>query len=342
MRKALARRSALAGLAACCTGGPAWPAVTALPGVPRLLVAGPAGGSADRWAELIAPALGKGLQQSSALPKQNVGGADGVTAANQFEAYASPDGSTALLVPGLAALLWLAGDTRVKFDPARWVPIWAGTSSAALASRVRLAPGRPLRLAVPTAPCPVMAGLLALDLMGVEVTPVPISPDQTLPLDRPDVDALFLHGALLHAAAPGLRARGMNLVFSLGALNPAGETIRDPAFPDLPTAEAIVARTHPEAAPGLLGGLRAVTAAVQLEVGLILPQMSPAATVAWWRRGCAALPQSPQLLAEAARTGSRAASPQTAGALKTTIAGDRTALLELRRWLGERAIWPFA
>jgi hypothetical protein len=122
----------------------------------------------------MAPALGRALQQGAALPRQNVGGPDGVTGANQFDAHANPDGSTALLVPGQAALSWLCGDTRVKFDAGRWVPVWAGSTSAALATRVKLVPGQTVRVAVGNLIGPELAGLLALDLLGIDAVPVRI------------------------------------------------------------------------------------------------------------------------------------------------------------------------
>ena len=45
-----------------------------------------------------------------------IGSADGVTGANQFEARGAPDGQTVLLVPGQAAVAWMVGDPRAQFD----------------------------------------------------------------------------------------------------------------------------------------------------------------------------------------------------------------------------------
>ncbi|HYZ32554.1 MAG TPA: hypothetical protein VE684_09765, partial [Crenalkalicoccus sp.] len=199
MLGAMTRRRALAGLAACCGLGEAWAAPGGFPDDVSLLVAGPSGGRAARWGELMAPALGRALQQGAALPRQNVGGPDGVTGANQFDAHANPDGSTALLVPGQAALSWLCGDTRVKFDAGRWVPVWAGSTSAALATRVKLVPGQTVRVAVGNLIGPELAGLLALDLLGIGAVPVRIDGAGPSPLRRPDVDAVVLRGPALRA-----------------------------------------------------------------------------------------------------------------------------------------------
>lgn len=312
------RRRAMIGLAALAAT-PALGAVEpALPDGALLLVAGPPGGRVDRWADALTPPLGRVLPSGTALTRQNVGGADGVTGANKFEALAVPDGATALLVPGSAALSWLAGDSRVQFDAARWVPVWAGNTGAVVVSKVRLTPGRPIRLAAPGLIGPELAGLLALDLMGVGA--VPVAPAVTLAevLARPDIDAVFLAGGGLRSTAP-LQAAGMQPVLGFG----------ETPFPGLLTASEAVANAE----PGLAAALRAVTAAALMDVALVLPQLSPASAVALWRRGCATLAQAQSVQTEAARTGTR----PTAAPL--TIAADVPTLLDLRRWLAARHGW---
>src|SRR5579875_10676 len=65
-----------------------------------MLVAGPLSGDTDHWADWLAPLLAPGLGGGAPLRREAVGGADGVTAANQFDARVSPDGTTAMLIPG--------------------------------------------------------------------------------------------------------------------------------------------------------------------------------------------------------------------------------------------------
>jgi hypothetical protein len=339
MLKPIGRRGALAGLAVCVAGGNAWGAPTGFPETTTLLVAGPPGGRADRWAELMAPALGRALQQGAALSRENVGGADGVTGANQFEARAEPDGSTALVVPGSAALSWLCGDLRVKFDAGHWIPVWGGNASAALASRLRLVPGQRLRVGVQSVVGPELAALLALDLMGIPVVPVALTADGPNPITRPDIDAVFLHGADLRNRGEALAAAGLSLALGFGTTGPDGAPIRDPAFPDLPIAQELIGRPRHDAGLELVSAMRAVIGAARLDLALVLPQLSPAAIVAWWRRGCGALAQTPELQAEAARSLVRPISPQHAGTSTAAIMVDLPVLLELRRWLAERYQW---
>ncbi len=291
-----------------------------------LMVAGPAGSRLDRWADLISGPVGRGLPGRTPLIRQNVGGLDGVTGANQFEVRGEPDGSTALLVPGAAALSWLVGETRARFDPARWVPLWAGAGSAVLVSRVALVPGRPLRFAAGSPAGPELPALLALDLMGIDAIPSPAA----------SADAMLLQGAGLPAALAATAVAGMVPVLTLSGLGPPGDLSRDPLLPDVPSAiEQLTGR----APPNILAALRAATLAVQLDAGLVLPQLTPAASVAQWRAACGLLLQDAEITAEATRQGIRLVSAATAATCTSGIAGDPATLLALRRWLATRYGW---
>ncbi|MBV9748398.1 MAG: hypothetical protein JO157_06270, partial [Acetobacteraceae bacterium] len=125
----------LAGLALAASGT----ARAAAPDAATLLVAGPAQGATAAWADLIVPALAHALPPGTRLGRESIGGADGVTAANQFEALTASDGEAVLLLPGAAALAWLVGDPRARFNAAQWVTALAGTTPAVLASRLPLA-----------------------------------------------------------------------------------------------------------------------------------------------------------------------------------------------------------
>ncbi len=117
----------------------------------RMLVAGPAGGRLTAWSAALGPRLLHGLPPGSRLSGEPVGGADGVTGANRFEAQFDPEGTRLMLLPGSAALAWLAGDPRVHFDAARWLPLLCGVSTGVLACRRPLEASRaatPLRMAV--------------------------------------------------------------------------------------------------------------------------------------------------------------------------------------------------
>jgi len=302
------------------------PAATGLPEGAGLIIAGPPQGRLDHWADLLIPALGRAMPSAFARPamppvmRSAVGGVDGVTGANQFEARISPDGGTALLLPGSAAMAWLVGDPRAQFDAARWVPAWAGLASAVLVSRVPLSPGGTLRVGGAHPAGPTLPALLALDMLGITVVP---APDNV-------ADSVFHSGQGARVAATA--QRGMAPVLTLGAIDPAGNWLRDPAFPNVPTMIEAVTRR----APSMLAALRAASAAAMLDAALVLPQLSPANRVALWRRACAEAFATPDLLAEAAALGVRTATAPATATLMASLAADVPTLLALRSWLDAR------
>jgi hypothetical protein len=154
------------------------------------------------------------------------------------------------------------------------------------------------------------------------------------------VDALLLHGLRVPEQVAALGALGAQPLFALGALDDAGRVVRDPAFPALPHfAELYTTRTGGRVAGPLFDAWNAAAAAVRLEFGLVLPQLTPAAMVALWRRaGTDAVGmQGVQTVAQAANV------RPLAGPVATTntavLAANAPALSELRNWLASRLNW---
>jgi hypothetical protein len=308
-----------------------------------LMVAGSERGRLDEWASVLAPALERGLPPGAALRRQLAGGDDGVSGANQFEARAAPDGRTALLLPGEAALAWLAGDPRARFDATRFVPILAGWTPGAVFSRVPLGAlpaGSRLRIAAADPAGADLAALLGLELLRIEAAPqfrVDGFEAGQAALAARSVDALFVHGsdAKRHAAALG--DAGLAPLFSLGAPDAAGGAVRDRLFADVPTLPELLASEPGAVASGpLCVAWRAAAAAAQIDFALVLPALTPAAMVALWRRAASGLPAAPELqpaFAAGMRTGA------AAGAVSAALAPDAVTVLELRRWLADRWNW---
>ncbi len=326
---------------------PALAGPTALPASPTILVAGPPGSYVDQWAALITGPLGKSLLLGEAIGRENIGGPDGVTGANHFQASTPPDGGTAMIIPGAAALSWLVGDPRVRFDAGNWVPLWGGTTPVLAVTRVALARGRSVRVAVQTLVGPELAVLLALELMGIEAVAVPVGAGAATSFDRPDIDLVVLRGPELKQLAPELAARRWTHAFTLGMIGADGRVVRNPAMADAPTALELIDRDA-AVPPGRAGlerfselssALRAVTAAAMLDFALVVPLLAPAAVVAWWRQGCIGLASAPELQEAATKRLVRPAETGAVVASMSAITADPTALLELRRWLEERHHW---
>jgi hypothetical protein len=316
------------------------------PGGATLLVAGPEGGATDHWADWLTPLLDTSLSGASHLRVETVGGIDGVTGANKFDARVAPDGNTALLVPGLAALAWLVGDTRVQFDVAHWEPAFAAVGSAVVVGRVspeRFAPGERWRVGAAGPTGPDMAALLALDQLGVTIVPVFGLQSEAAARDafaQDAIDLAFLHGRNVPQQVSDLKAIGAAPLFSLGATSDTGQITRDPQFPNIPAMPELFARFHGNAPSGALySAWRAAAAAAQLEVTLLLPQLTPAAMVALWRHACNQAAGSPILAQTLSPLGLRAVGSPSAMACTSAIAVNASSLLELRRWLANRFNW---
>lgn len=306
-----------------------------------LLVAGPENGALNRWADALQPALEQALPPDTALKRVIVGGADGVTGANQFETRAAPDGLTIMLAPGDALLAWLVGDPRAQFDVGHWVPVTAGVTPGLVAGRPgALAADRPLRIGAATPGGADLPALLGCELLGTRLQPVLglTAPGAALTaFSQNTIDALFLHGHTMSQQVAALASVGGQPLFALPGVDEAGAMVRDPAFPDVPLLAELL--------PGGLTGeplhraWRAAAIAAQLEYGLVLPQLTPAAMVALWRRAGADAIAAPAINTMSTATEVRPLVGVAAPAAITAAAVDAAALLELRRWLAKRFDW---
>lgn len=319
------------------------PAEAAATGPASLLIAGPEGGILDRWGRVLGPALARSLQPDTTLRRTTAGAADGVTAANQFEARTPPDGQTLLLTPGDSALAWLVGDPRAQFDVGRWVPVLAATCAGLMLVRPGSStPGRRVRLASTGPSGTDLPAVLGIEILDVHVDLVPAVPDDALPAAFAEgaVDAIFLRGHKVEDQLRAARAAGAQPLFALGTPDPSGTLVRPAAFPAVPTLAELFAsrRGQPPAGP-LYDGWCAAATAAQLEFALVLPQLTPAAMVALWRRAGTEAASTLDIQALALDNGLRTMSGGDAAAALALVATDRNALQAVRSWLADRFNW---
>ncbi|MCC7427946.1 MAG: hypothetical protein IT557_13655 [Alphaproteobacteria bacterium] len=351
-----ARRHLLRGLAgaALCAFAPdgarAQPAETR-PRRISWLVAGPDGSPTDRLARLVAPRLIATLHGPLDLQIEDVGGEDGVSAANQFVARGLPDGMAALMVPAASALAWLIGDARARYDARNWVPVmsWAGTSVLfgrneggfdTIAGLARPRPGASARIGAPGVDSPELAALLALNLLGIETrTTLGLKPpnDPARAFAAGSVDLLLVtRGTDLAAASarPGAD-RGVPLM-TLGGVDEAGALQRDPAMPDLPHLGEVHQSVRGAALPQgpALNAFRAALAAgIGLQYGIYLPRSTPADIIAQWRQGAARVAQDAEVQSAATAAGLRILPGTVAGAHVRALAASPADIQWLRDWL---------
>lgn len=303
------RRQALRGLAAASLAPfwvrHAWANTGA--GSLVLLVAGPDGERTSRWGDACALAMEAGFPGRPTILTQPVGGLDGVTGANRLDTLVVPDGRTAAILPGAALIAWLAGDTRVHFDPTRWVPVMAGSNSGVLV--VRLPAGKtpdlqslkamaPLKLAADQPQSNDLAALLALARLNVRTAPVFGLRDidtKTRAFVAGEVDAVFVCGEGVPEDIAPLTASGGVPVFSLGAQQPDGTVSADPLFPGLPDVMALGGN----ATPFLDAVYRAAAAAARTDFIVVLPRLTDPGAVAQWRQAASGAIVTPALAAAA-------------------------------------------
>jgi hypothetical protein len=311
---------------------------------PKLLVAGPADGALNRWADALLPALEQSLPPDTAIRRIEIGSTDGVTGANQFEARGAPDGHTVLLTPGYAALAWMVGDPRAQFDVGGWVPVMAGTSAAIVVGRAPVlgAQGRARVAAAGPASCD-LAALLGVHLLGVPFEPLfgLIEPNAAQgAFAQGAADVVLLRGPRVPERFAALASAGAQPLFSLGALDDSGLVTRDPTFPEVPHfAELYAARMGATPSGLLYDGWRACAAAARLEFGLVLPQLTPASMVALWRRAGIDAAASLGVRATAATVDVQPLAGPAATANTAAVAASAPVLRELRTWLASRFNW---
>jgi len=309
-----------------------------------ILVAGPKDGAMDRWASLLRPALGQSLDPAIAMRQSDAGGADGVTGANQFDARVAPDGHTVLLAPGEAVLDWLVGDPRAQFDVGHWMPVMACTAPAVVVGRpAAFADGGAVRIAAAHPAGHELPAILGIELLGGRAQLVPDATDsETLgdALARNALDAVLLRGHRVPEQVKELARMGVVPIFTLGMHDDAGALVRPAAFPDTPTLPELYAtrRGAPLGGP-IRDGWSAAATASQLEFALVLPQLTPAAMVALWRRAGAAAAGALDVQAAALPLGVDLLGGPAATAAVTPAAANQAALQALRQWLTHRFNW---
>jgi hypothetical protein len=206
-----------------------------------------------------------------------------------------------------------------------------------------LKPGGRARVAAASPASADLAALLGLHLLGTKMEPVfglawPESARSAF--SQGAVDAVLLRGHGVPEQFTALAAVGAQPLFSFGALDDAGQVTRDAAYPAVPNfTELYAARIGRIPSDSLCNAWSAAAAATQLEFGLVLPQLTPAAMVSLWRRAGVDAVASLGVQATAATVDVRPLGGPAATANTAALAANAPALQELRHWLASRFDW---
>jgi hypothetical protein len=262
---------------------------------------------------------------------------DGVTAANQFDAQAMPDGQTALLFSGSVMLAWLADTKRVHLDPAHVLPLFGAFGPGVLMVRGGLdglsTGRRSVRLAIGPLPNAALTAMLGLDLAGGD----PIDHVRHDAAGKDAANAVFLHGpdVSLHAAA--LLNAGFRPALSTAR---SGSTASGAPFVDIPGLEApffLASLAGQQAAQDpLVQAWHAMAAATSLCAVLVVPRLTPSAALSAWRQGVAASLQDGKVLRGAADQALYLAAGDAVSTALSPMQQNEGVQIALRRWMASR------
>lgn len=261
-----------------------------LPDRATLLTPGPEEGEAIAWANRAAMGLTRGLSQAVAARVSPLGGPDGMTAANRFATLDGTDGRSLLVMPGAASQARLAGDVRVRYEPAEWVPVCCHWQSGLLVGRGWLRGNRlgPVKLGITSQESADCAALLALDLMGIEAVPVMVPTG----FAREQAFMTGVVDAFVTSDLPRARVMGAEPWLDLHVPGLPSEP-----HAGVPRLDEIAPRGQAE----MVEAAQAAFANERLRYALVLQRLTPGDIVAAWRH--ASLRWAEEVARDAVREG---------------------------------------
>ncbi|MFT9387150.1 hypothetical protein [Acetobacter sp.] len=306
----------------------------------RLVIAGTADTPSGKWATALAPLMAHALDRP-AFSLETTTGWDGVTGANLFDAQQQAiNAPAALVAPGTTMLTSMTGDMRVHYDYQRWMPVLIARQPTVAVGRVALhrslgaiLGNQQTKVAVLGPTGPELPTLLALDLLGLR--PLPVSgygtPDAAMAALRAgSVNAIQLPlDADFAGRMADLRNDGFAPLFVNTTRPLSGEGVQD-----LPDFMSVLRQEHPKATLAPLAATwHAVAAAASIKTALLLPLLTPPASVARWRHAAEMCAANPAIRQEAADNRDMLLSGAECMSFYMSLMPDVNVILGLRRWL---------
>jgi tripartite-type tricarboxylate transporter receptor subunit TctC len=313
------------------------------------------GGGGDTYTRYMARVLGPKLPGHPSIIIRNVPGGGSVVGANWFQANAAKDG-TMIAVASTSTTLTYAmrpKDPNIKFDPKKWnafiaspmgrvVYVHSSTGIKKLDDLKSFKGELLMGLQSPTGSD--MPTMLSLEMLGVKVRPIAGTDggDQNLGFQRGELTANADVTSAYKQVGEPLVAQGIAVpLFTFGYQNEAGEIVRDPNFPDLPSwVEAYEAVTGKKPSGPQFDAWKALFyMAVMSSKALVLPEGTPEAVIAAYGAAAQNLANDPEFKA---KSGDFVGTyPQLTGAaagesLRKAMSLDDEARKWLAGWLKER------
>ena len=217
----------------------------------KLIIPFAQSGGSGQWARAVEPHLRKVLGDKTSFQVVFKPGAGSVAGANEWYARMRPDGTNVLLSSGSTVMPWILEQKQVKYDFRKMTPIVA-QAVAAIVFATKKVGGDAAKWKKPVEP---------LVAPGITVTGADLA--RVLAFEVLDIPIKFVFGyksngeaykAMLSGegnvgviASPGYASRVVPEVergtfvpvMNLGTVNAAGELVRDPIYPDMPTPRDI-------------------------------------------------------------------------------------------------------
>jgi tripartite-type tricarboxylate transporter receptor subunit TctC len=206
------------------------------------------GGGTDTWARFVGAELTEAVPGSPGLAPVNDDGGEGILGTNHFMTSAKSDGTEVLVSTASTVVPYLLDMPAVRYDFNELRPILANGTGAVVYARTGAGVrgiedlvdrDKPLVFGGIAATSLDLTTMLAFDLLSADVDSTfgfegrgPVN----LALQRGEVDIDYQTTASYGPAVEPLVKDGTAVpLFSLGQVDEAGEIVRDPNFPDLPT-----------------------------------------------------------------------------------------------------------
>jgi tripartite-type tricarboxylate transporter receptor subunit TctC len=210
------------------------------------------GGGTDTWARFIGTELTNYVPGRPGFAPVNEPGGEGILGTNRFARSAKTDGTQILVGTASTVVPWVLGRSAVKYSFEDLKPVVVNGTGGVIYARAEarvagvqdlINRDTPLEFGGISATGLDITTLVAFDLLEADVTSTfgfegrgPVN----LALQRGEIDLDYQTTSAYGSAVAGIVKEGKAVVLmSFGQLNEAGDVIRDPNFPDVPTvAEA--------------------------------------------------------------------------------------------------------
>jgi tripartite-type tricarboxylate transporter receptor subunit TctC len=215
------------------------------------------GGGSDVWARLYEPFFKKYLPGNPVVVVKNVEGGGSITGANLFDARAKADGLTVFGSSGSTSFPYLLGNSKVKYDFAKYAIVFASPTGGAAYIKPGLGVNSAadlkgfkgeLQYASQGATSLDIVPLLAFDLLGLKVKAIfgyKGRGEGRVAFEQGEVNIDYQTTTAFIQSVRPLVKEGLAVpLMTWGILDDNGKIVRDPIEPDLPCFPEVYEMVH--------------------------------------------------------------------------------------------------